>query len=608
MDFGYNYHQQLQQQQHQQISSTIDGVPRSGPGMQYQNSVISSSSSSALHRRSDDQQQFPQHQYSLQPLMQQDQQQQQQQQQQHMMLQQHMLTPSQYESQPVFTDYANCHSVGHPDAFNSGSVATPGGMSVSAVTNDLSHARLSPPVVVDSYFQQAARVSGGGNGVMDGHSLRHAMSPGGAGGYGDGIHVSQAPYSYQIAQRSLSLPQPAVSPPDSVNQPSYWDIQRYRILMSMCDNVTALSQSEVPTVQTLNDLYYTAKNIVNMFEGRDLIQFSSLKSSDGDHSQQLFPTSQSQRSLGSNSNNNSDSELKSGPLSQIKKIKTSSSKRSRTVTSVGTDGEPLKCQSCHATETPEWRKGPLGPRTLCNACGLIYAKLKKKEREQLNENGGNGNGGDKSNSSGNSEGRANGVDGGGVVNMTGSATNGGKTTTTATTNTVSNIPSNTITESTIPSQSYISNSTLASHSWMSSDAMNSSSMPSSSSSKNFASTAHTDGTPGPHAAMQYHSGMDGRASASAPEHGNGGADFVHQTHDGSIPLKEDISQQRTVKPDDSVSVMADDLAHQSGAGRTVDALTLVPQHKKGSSGQESPNNNNNNTDSTEKLSVKNLLC
>jgi hypothetical protein len=27
-------------------------------------------------------------------------------------------------------------------------------------------------------------------------------------------------------------------------------------------------------------------------------------------------------------------------------------------------------------ETPEWRRGPLGPRTLCNACGLIYAKLK----------------------------------------------------------------------------------------------------------------------------------------------------------------------------------------------------------------------------------------
>lgn len=26
------------------------------------------------------------------------------------------------------------------------------------------------------------------------------------------------------------------------------------------------------------------------------------------------------------------------------------------------------CRGCGATETPEWRRGPLGPRTLCNAC------------------------------------------------------------------------------------------------------------------------------------------------------------------------------------------------------------------------------------------------
>lgn len=36
------------------------------------------------------------------------------------------------------------------------------------------------------------------------------------------------------------------------------------------------------------------------------------------------------------------------------------------------------CKSCGVTTTPEWRKGPTGPRTLCNACGLLYAKLCKK--------------------------------------------------------------------------------------------------------------------------------------------------------------------------------------------------------------------------------------
>lgn len=38
------------------------------------------------------------------------------------------------------------------------------------------------------------------------------------------------------------------------------------------------------------------------------------------------------------------------------------------------------CHSCNCTETPEWRRGPDGARTLCNACGLHYAKLMKKKR------------------------------------------------------------------------------------------------------------------------------------------------------------------------------------------------------------------------------------
>ena len=37
-------------------------------------------------------------------------------------------------------------------------------------------------------------------------------------------------------------------------------------------------------------------------------------------------------------------------------------------------GNPV-CLGCGATETPEWRRGPMGPRTLCNACGLVFAKL-----------------------------------------------------------------------------------------------------------------------------------------------------------------------------------------------------------------------------------------
>ena len=31
---------------------------------------------------------------------------------------------------------------------------------------------------------------------------------------------------------------------------------------------------------------------------------------------------------------------------------------------------PGRCHSCSRAETPEWRRGPDGARTLCNACGL----------------------------------------------------------------------------------------------------------------------------------------------------------------------------------------------------------------------------------------------
>ncbi|KAI9217009.1 GATA zinc finger-domain-containing protein [Blastocladiella britannica] len=40
-----------------------------------------------------------------------------------------------------------------------------------------------------------------------------------------------------------------------------------------------------------------------------------------------------------------------------------------------------RCHSCSATETPEWRRGPDGRATLCNACGLHWAKLQRQRNE-----------------------------------------------------------------------------------------------------------------------------------------------------------------------------------------------------------------------------------
>jgi hypothetical protein len=31
-----------------------------------------------------------------------------------------------------------------------------------------------------------------------------------------------------------------------------------------------------------------------------------------------------------------------------------------------------RCTHCASEKTPQWRTGPLGPKTLCNACGVRY--------------------------------------------------------------------------------------------------------------------------------------------------------------------------------------------------------------------------------------------
>lgn len=36
------------------------------------------------------------------------------------------------------------------------------------------------------------------------------------------------------------------------------------------------------------------------------------------------------------------------------------------------DGTVRKCSHCETTKTPQWREGPNGPKTLCNACGVRF--------------------------------------------------------------------------------------------------------------------------------------------------------------------------------------------------------------------------------------------
>jgi len=72
---------------------------------------------------------------------------------------------------------------------------------------------------------------------------------------------------------------------------------------------------------------------------------------------------------GSNSSNINLDEASEG--SKKKKLKKTQS------------AEQYVCITCGRTDSPEWRKGPLGPKTLCNACGLRWAKQMRKVEDPL---------------------------------------------------------------------------------------------------------------------------------------------------------------------------------------------------------------------------------
>lgn len=61
-------------------------------------------------------------------------------------------------------------------------------------------------------------------------------------------------------------------------------------------------------------------------------------------------------------------------VSPVKPPKTAapSSVKKRESTDGNPDSVPRRCLHCASEKTPQWRTGPMGPKTLCNACGVRY--------------------------------------------------------------------------------------------------------------------------------------------------------------------------------------------------------------------------------------------
>jgi ribosomal protein L37E len=71
------------------------------------------------------------------------------------------------------------------------------------------------------------------------------------------------------------------------------------------------------------------------------------------------------------------SDMNPPPMAPVQQLSAKSRKKSKH--NLSHEAERHVCAECGVVESPEWRKGPKGPKTLCNACGLRWAKRTRKE-------------------------------------------------------------------------------------------------------------------------------------------------------------------------------------------------------------------------------------
>ncbi|XP_057459170.1 GATA transcription factor 4-like [Lotus japonicus] len=78
------------------------------------------------------------------------------------------------------------------------------------------------------------------------------------------------------------------------------------------------------------------------------------------------------------SNNNDEGEKSNSCYRNSSDVIASVTGKSRSKRAAAVEGSPAgeggvrRCSHCASEKTPQWRTGPLGPKTLCNACGVRF--------------------------------------------------------------------------------------------------------------------------------------------------------------------------------------------------------------------------------------------
>eukprot|EP00013_Stygamoeba_regulata_P023545 CAMPEP_0177665920 /NCGR_PEP_ID=MMETSP0447-20121125/21309_1 /TAXON_ID=0 /ORGANISM="Stygamoeba regulata, Strain BSH-02190019" /LENGTH=803 /DNA_ID=CAMNT_0019172041 /DNA_START=32 /DNA_END=2440 /DNA_ORIENTATION=+ len=129
-------------------------------------------------------------------------------------------------------------------------------------------------------------------------------------------------------------------------------------------NVYSASHEMLSQPGTIDSIHQSSSSVANLSS-----TFGSGSTSSSNSRKSISSGSSSSSGSGSNSNSNSNSSSNSSSSSNSTPTRTSQPKVRRR--------EGL-CTNCEATESPMWRSGPAGRGTLCNACGLMYARIRRQ--------------------------------------------------------------------------------------------------------------------------------------------------------------------------------------------------------------------------------------
>ncbi|XP_024522778.1 nitrogen regulatory protein GLN3-like [Selaginella moellendorffii] len=135
------------------------------------------------------------------------------------------------------------------------------------------------------------------------------------------------------------------------------------------NNVTSFSSS--PATSSISD-----KDLASSDE-QDAVESSTIKpdtiTAGGSTSSATSPSSSSASSL-CNTNKTSIAAVATGkpPLGSSIIASTNGPAAGGGMTIGGVEVQPRRCTHCLSQKTPQWRAGPEGPKTLCNACGVRF--------------------------------------------------------------------------------------------------------------------------------------------------------------------------------------------------------------------------------------------